>query len=81
MINNTIQNPRLKSIAELLDGNHHFIVPYYQRGYRWEERQVVDLLNDILEFQRNIKNKNTSGEFYCLQPIVVINKGDNRYHL
>jgi uncharacterized protein with ParB-like and HNH nuclease domain len=79
----TVQNPRLKSIAEFLDGKHHFFIPYYQRGYRWEERQIVDLLDDILEFQNNIKNKegNKSGEFYCLQPIVVLKRDDNSWEV
>ena len=25
-----------KAIADLLDGKHHFVIPSYQRGYRWE---------------------------------------------
>jgi len=74
------ENPRikLKSIAEFLDGKHHFIIPSYQRGYRWEERQILDLLDDVLEFQKEIKNKKCDkiGEFYCLQPIVVLKKDD-----
>ena len=57
MTTNTLINPRLKSISEFLDGNHHFIIPSYQRGYRWEERQIVDLLNDIYEFQEEVKKK------------------------
>lgn len=79
MSENTLQNPRLKSIAEFLDGKHQFIIPSYQRGYRWEERQIIELLDDIHEFQKEIKKKNgnVSGEFYCLQPIVVLNKGNN----
>ncbi len=52
-----------------------FFIPSYQRGYRWKERQVTDLLDDILEFQKKDKEK---GEFYCLQPIVVTkNENDN----
>jgi hypothetical protein len=58
---------RLYSIGELLGKD--FFIPSYQRGYRWDKQQVVDLLNDISEFA-NKKNKD-SGEFYCLQPIVV----------
>lgn len=57
----------LKTINDLLDSN--FFIPSYQRGYRWTEQQVKDLLNDIWEFT-NKPNKQ-SGEFYCLQPIVV----------
>lgn len=60
----------LKSISELL--GKHFYIPSYQRGYRWEEQQIIDLLNDILEFQK--KGKKDEGEFYCLQPLIVTKK-------
>ena len=48
-----------------------FFIPSYQRGYRWDERQVEDLLNDIKEF-----NEEESG-FYCVQPLVVAKKDDD----
>ena len=35
----------LKSISDILGMNFH--IPKYQRGYRWTEQQVLDLLNDI----------------------------------
>ena len=57
---------KLIPVDNLLDKN--FFIPSYQRGYRWNEREVTDLLEDILEFQYKDKEK---GEFYCLQPIVV----------
>lgn len=57
----------LKTINELMGLN--FFIPSYQRGYRWTEQQVKDLLNDIWEFTN--KSNKQSGEFYCLQPIVV----------
>lgn len=53
----------LKSIAELHE--KEFLIPSYQRGYRWTRQQVVDLLNDINEF------KPENGGFYCVQPLVV----------
>ena len=28
----------------------NFFVPNYQRGYRWTEQQIEDLLNDIANF-------------------------------
>lgn len=40
-------NFRLKPISELLDGAHHFYIPSYQRGYRWNDRQVKDLLKEF----------------------------------
>lgn len=54
----------LKSVNELR--GMKFFIPSYQRGYRWTEQQVKDLLNDVKEF---IQNKNS--EFYSLQPLVV----------
>lgn len=56
---------RLRSIRDLINAKENFYIPSYQRGYRWTEQQVLDLLNDILEF----RNKNSG--FYCLQPVVV----------
>jgi uncharacterized protein with ParB-like and HNH nuclease domain/uncharacterized protein YjbJ (UPF0337 family) len=58
---------KLCSISEILGKN--FFIPSYQRGYRWTEQQVIDLLNDIYSFA-NKRNKSDK-EFYCLQPIVV----------
>ena len=49
-----------------------FFIPSFQRGYRWDDNQVDDLLEDIWEFF-NIPNKD-EGEFYCLQPIIVKKK-------
>ncbi len=57
----------LLSISELLGKN--FFIPSYQRGYRWTNQQVEDLLNDIYSF--SIKPNKTEKEFYCLQPIVL----------
>lgn len=56
----------LNSINELL--GMKFFIPSYQRGYRWTDQQVKDLLNDIWEFS---KKKKQEYEFYCLQPLVV----------
>lgn len=73
------KNLELKSISELLDKN--FYIPAYQRGYRWSSRQVIDLLEDIMEFaQKKERNKLTSKEFYCLQPVVV-KKNDDEYRV
>jgi len=75
---------KLISVGEILNSNKEkdkqlkFFVPSYQRGYRWTERQVEDLLNDIWEFNQKEKRQ---GEFYCLQPVVVKNIGDNEYEV
>ena len=59
------KNLELKPISTIL--NDTFFIPSYQRGYKWDTRQVEDLLEDITDF---IKKKKED-EFYCLQPIVL----------
>ena len=49
-----------------------FFIPHYQRGYRWTEMQVQQLLNDIDQFIPIILNpKEGISSFYCLQPVVI----------
>lgn len=65
----------LRPIGDLL--GEKFFIPAYQRGYRWTERQVTELLDDIWEFQALADAGGSA--FYCLQPIVVkwrANSGD-----
>ena len=57
---------RLKSIFDLLDKN--YFIPSYQRGYRWEKRQIEDLLDDLYAFA---KSKKDVESFYCLQPVIL----------
>lgn len=64
----------LKSINQLMENS--FFIPSYQRGYRWTEKQVKDLLEDIWAFAID-PPKHEDGKmrpFYCLQPIVVKEK-------
>ena len=55
-----------------------FIVPAYQRGYRWGTDEVRRLLEDVfaLKGQGGQPNKN-----YCLQPIVVKKLSDGTFEL
>ena len=48
-------NISIRTINDLLKNN--FFIPSYQRGYRWTEQQVTELLNDINEFSpKEIEN-------------------------
>src|SRR5574344_301985 len=65
--NNYSKNFCPKAVAEFFENKHHFEIPSYQRGYRWENKQVTDLLHDLYDFSSS-KNKENS---YYLQPLVV----------
>ena len=69
-----MENFRLCSVSSLRDKS--FFIPNYQRGYKWEKEQVVDLLNDIEDFMNADHEK--IGETYCIQPLVVGYTEDNK---
>jgi len=45
----------LKSINDLLQES--FLIPAYQRGYRWTQQQVVELLEDVMGNQKGSNAK------------------------
>lgn len=66
-----------KAVIDLVQDN--YFIPDYQRGYRWTEIQVIQMLDDIWHFaQHPPKKDNPEDEdpYYCLQPVVV-KKTDN----
>lgn len=62
----SINSLNLLAIPELC--NKNIFIPDYQRGYRWGDTQIRQMLEDIYSF---IYDKNAAGSFYCLQPVVV----------
>lgn len=72
-MNQPINPPKdlqILSVGQLGQPNNLvFHIPSYQRGYRWERRQVRQLLEDIIESPVNTP--------YYLQPIVVALIDDN----
>lgn len=56
-------NELIRSISTIMQ--YKFFIPAYQRGYRWTEQQVKNLLNDMSEFEP------VGDDWYCLQPLVV----------
>ena len=75
---------KLRSVASLLvdeDGSPaRYWIPAYQRGYRWNQRQVTQLLDDIWDFIRGSDEKRRTA-YYCLQPLVVRKLDDGRYEV
>lgn len=63
---------KLRPLSSL--AGYSFLVEKYQRGYKWDVLQVLQLMDDIYGHQRE------NGQ-YCLQPIVVKKLGANEYEL
>lgn len=74
----------LKPISALLVDEQgesaRYWIPAYQRGYRWSQVEVTQLLEDIWEFTESIDERSKK-EFYCLQPIVISPKFDSRFEV
>ena len=71
-------NELIYPISKLLTdyiGDGRFIIPAYQRGYKWNESTVKQLLKDIDAFN----TPQDSDKFYCLQNITLVERiGKNR---
>lgn len=54
------------TLQTLLNGEVDFLIPPYQRGYRWRGKEVKALIDDLCAFFGQNSNSR-----YCLQPLVV----------
>ena len=77
------QHIGLKKVNDLrVDGDDQPIryrIPAYQRGYRWEAQQVMQLLEDIRDFTQ--RESPQPEEFYCLQPLVLRLNDDGAFEV
>lgn len=53
----------------------YYNIPLYQRGYKWTEKQVEKLLDDIDRFTPS------SGKFYCVQNITLVPSDDGCFNV
>lgn len=58
-----------------------FNVPSLQRTYRWGEKEITLLLNDLYEFYNT--NEDSTNDFYPLQPLILkkSNKNDDTWNV
>lgn len=70
-------NLQARPISSLLD--YTFVIPPYQRGYRWDFEQVEALIDDIREFAKS--SQGVHNTFYCMQPIVVVPVDSQRFEV
>jgi uncharacterized protein with ParB-like and HNH nuclease domain len=73
-----------RTLRELLDGKK-YTIDYYQREYRWEQKQIFELIDDLvnafLEDYRpgHLRTAVESYSRYFLGSIIVSDKEDGRY--
>lgn len=69
----------LKTVNQLQEFS--FYVPSYQRGYRWTEKEVIELLEDISNFNPRLVGNSDEKTWYCLQPVVLKITTDGSYEI
>lgn len=69
----------IKSIRELF--KERFVIQTYQRGYRWSNTQIRELLEDLSDYNADKPDNNDENDYYCLQPIIVKQTTDNQWEL
>lgn len=63
------------SIQQLLSGNVEYVIPMYQRNYAWEEGEITQLIQDVIDYlpKRNEKVRN-----YYIGSLVVYERPDKK---
>lgn len=51
--------------------NKKYVIESYQRGYKWAKKEIIELLNDI-------NNYDDSQGLYCLQPLILQQLGTEK---
>ncbi len=75
MLQNQKEPAKLITLLELFDGRK-FEIPDYQRGYSWDEEQVLDLLTDIEMHNSSSGHKHFTGTIVVERP-----NGGNTYQI
>ena len=69
----------LRTINQLRES--FFFIPSYQRGFRWSDKEVVDLLSDISDFNPREIDNTEDKSWYCLQPLVIQKRDENDFEV
>jgi len=59
------------SIRELLSGGTNYIIPMYQRNYAWDEGEITQLIQDVIDYLPETRN-------YYIGTLVVFERTDGR---
>ena len=71
------------SVSKLF-GDTRYNIDYYQREYRWERRQVAQLLDDLFgsfgPHESGVRTDVAKYGQYFLGPVILTARGDHRHH-
>ena len=63
------------SIKALLSGRDEYVIPMYQRNYAWEEGEITQLIQDVIDY---LPKKGESARNYYIGTLVVYERPDSK---
>lgn len=63
------------SIKRLLSGNIEYVIPMYQRNYAWEEGEITQLIQDVIDY---LPKNGQKARNYYLGSLVVYERPDTK---
>lgn len=63
------------SIKALLSGRDQYVIPMYQRNYAWEEGEITQLIQDVIDY---LPKKDDKARNYYIGTLVVYERPDSK---
>ena len=63
------------SIRQLLGGRVDYVIPMYQRNYAWEEGEITQLIQDVIDY---LPKSNETARNYYIGSLVVYERADGK---
>lgn len=63
------------SIKALLSGRDEYVIPMYQRNYAWEEGEITQLIQDVIDY---LPKKDDKARNYYIGTLVVYERPDSK---
>ena len=63
------------SIQQLLSGNDEYVIPMYQRNYAWEEGEITQLIQDVIDY---LPKEGEEARNYYIGSLVVYARPDTK---
>ncbi|MBW8354064.1 MAG: DUF262 domain-containing HNH endonuclease family protein [Pseudomonas sp.] len=64
-----------RSIKALLSGRDEYVIPMYQRNYAWEEGEITQLIQDVIDY---LPKKDDKARNYYIGTLVVYERPDSK---
>lgn len=63
------------SIRQLLGGRDDYVIPMYQRNYAWEEGEITQLIQDVIDY---LPEPDKPARNYYIGSLVVYERADGK---